>query len=125
MAKADRVERMDDRRVEVEADYRAILIAALRRTASGKWGLFGQNRDWAARGAVGPTLASLEEAAAEIDAIRARLKMEPFALHPEFLASRGPVSANAPGEPKQALLWLEKLGASLDSGDDDAIPPER
>ncbi len=118
MAKADRLERLDERRVELEAEYRAILIAALRTTAAGKWGLFGHNKDWAARGAAGPTLASLEETADEIDAIRARFEMEPFALHPEFLASRGKVGPNAVGEPKQALLWLRKLDAPVEPADD-------
>jgi len=43
--------------------------------------------------------------------LRAQLFMEPFALHAEFLASRGPVPATAPGEPKQAQAWLERLKA--------------
>ena len=47
----------------------------------------------------------------EIDAARAALGIEPFALHVEFLAARGPVSAQAPGEPKQAKAWLARLAA--------------
>ncbi|MES2337318.1 MAG: hypothetical protein V4537_04390 [Pseudomonadota bacterium] len=117
MAKADRLERMDERRLELEAEYRATLIAALRIAAAGKWGLFGHTRDRAARAAFAPTLASLDETAEAIDGIRRRFGMAPFALHPEFLASRGPVGPNAPGEPKQALAWLQTLGA------DDAPPP--
>jgi hypothetical protein len=109
MAKADRLERMDDRRLELEAEYRDALIAALRIVAAGKWGLFGHTKDRAARAAFAPTLASLEETAAAIDTIRARFGMAPFALHPEFMAARGPVGPNAPGEPKQALLWLDRL----------------
>ena len=40
MARADRLERLDKRRSEMEADYLAALIEALEVTASGKWGLF-------------------------------------------------------------------------------------
>ena len=36
--------------------------------------------------------------------------LEPFALHEEFEASRGPVASTAPGEPKQAKAWLARLG---------------
>ncbi len=112
MAKADRLERMDDRRIELEGEYRATLIAALRIAAAGKWGLFAQTKDRAARLAFAPALAALEETAEAIDTIRARFDMEPFPLHPEFMAARGPVGPNAPGEPKQALLWLDKLEAA-------------
>ncbi|URW74728.1 hypothetical protein M9980_09085 [Sphingomonas donggukensis] len=111
MAKADRLERLDTRRVELEAEYRETLIAALRIVAVGKWGLFGHNQDRAARASFAPTLAALDETAIDIDTIRARFGMEPFALHPQFLAARGPVERNAPGEPKQALAWLDMLGA--------------
>jgi len=37
------------------------------------------------------------------------LSIEPFALHQEFLAARGPVKAHAVGEPKQAQAWLDRL----------------
>ncbi len=112
MAKADRLEKLDDRRIELEAEYREILIDALRIVAAGKWGLFGHTNDRAARAAFAPTLVSLEETADAINVIRARFDMEPFPLHPEFIASRGTVGPNAPGEPKQALLWLDKLEAA-------------
>ena len=46
----------------------------------------------------------------EIDAMRENLTMDPFALHAEFEASRGPVASSAVGEPRQALAWLERLG---------------
>ncbi|MBM3928950.1 MAG: hypothetical protein FJ335_10910, partial [Sphingomonadales bacterium] len=86
MAKADRLERLDERRAELEGDYRDLLIAALRRTAAGQWGLFAHQRDRHRQKAVAPVLAELDEIATEIDAIRARFGMAPFALHPEFLA---------------------------------------
>ena len=84
---------------------------ALRVTAAGKWGLFGHNKDRAARAAAAPTVDHLTELGEEIDAAREMLAMEPFALHREFLKSRGPVSAHAVGEPKQAQAWLDRLNA--------------
>ncbi|WP_375196625.1 hypothetical protein [Sphingobium sp.] len=110
MAKADRLERMDARRLELEADYRAALLAALQVATSGKWGLFGHNDgDRAARAAVAPTLAHLAEIGNEVDDLRRQLMMEPFELQQQFLAARGPVSAHAPGEPRQAQAWLDRL----------------
>jgi hypothetical protein len=109
MAKADRLERLDTRRAELEADYTEALIAALRVTAAGQWGLFDHKADRAARKAVAPTIANLAEIGEAIDDAREQLAMEPFALQQEFLASRGPVSPQAVGEPKQAQAWLDRL----------------
>ena len=109
MAKADRLARLDDRRIELEAEYREALIAALRVTAAGKWGLFGHTADRAARAATAPVLDELAEIGEAIDKARAQLDMPPFALQQEFLASRGRVSPQAPGEPKQAQAWLDRL----------------
>lgn len=111
MAKADRLARRDERRIEAEGEYRAILIAALHETAAGQWGLFGHNWTAASGARIAPVLASLEELALEIDGIRRQFEMGPFELHQEFLASRGRVGPNAPGEPKQATAWLERIGA--------------
>lgn len=112
MAKADRLERLDLRRVDLEAEYTDALIAALRVTAAGKWGLFGHNRDPRDHARIKPVLDNLAEMAAEIDAMREQLFLEPFALHAEFLAARGPVQSHAVGEPKQAQAWLERLEAA-------------
>jgi hypothetical protein len=111
MAKADRLERLDVRREELEADYRDALIVALRVTAGGRWGLFGHQKDKAAQARTAPIIADLDERAVEIDAMRDTLGLEPFALHGEFMADRGPAAADAVGEPKQAKAWLERLGA--------------
>lgn len=110
MARADRLERLETRRVELEADYTAALVAALRTTAAGSWGLFGHQQDRAAQARAEPILADLADLAETIDAARDQLLMEPFALHREFLASRGKVASNAVGEPKQAKAWLDRLG---------------
>ncbi len=100
---------MDELRVEREAEYRTALIAALRATAGGRWGLFGHNSDRYSRAAIAPVIAELAEIGEDIDAMRDRLGLPPFALHREFLASRGPVGPQAVGEPKQAQAWLDRL----------------
>jgi len=109
MAKADRLARLDDRRIELEADYREALIDALRVTAAGKWGLFGHTTDRVARAATAPVLGHLAEIGEMIDKARVQLGMPLFALQQEFLAARGRVSPQAPGEPKQAQAWLDRL----------------
>ncbi|MET0372334.1 MAG: hypothetical protein ABW039_13290 [Sphingobium sp.] len=110
MARADRLERFDAQREELEAEYRAALIAALQVTAGGVWGLFGHTKDRTARTRAEPILERLDDLAAGIDALRAQLGLDPFDLHLKFQASRGPVPSDAVGEPKQAKAWLERLG---------------
>lgn len=112
MAKADRLERLDVRRKEVEAEYRDTLIAALRVTAGGQWGLFDHQKDKVARARAAPVIAALDELAGEIDQMRDTLALEPFALHQRFMAARGPAAADAVGEPKQAKAWLEDMDAT-------------
>ncbi len=113
MAKADRLERLDIRREELEAVYTDALMAALRKTAAGSWGLFDHKPDRAARAKIAPVIAHLTETGEEIDVLRDQLGLEPFGLHRQFVASRGPVASSAVGEPKQAQAWLEKLGVPL------------
>ena len=112
MAKADRLERLDALRIEMEAEYEIALVEALRRVAGGSWGLFGHNSDRWTRATWQSTVEDLCDRGEEIDQRREMLGLQPFGLHQEFLASRGPVSSNAPGEPKQATAWLERLGKS-------------
>ena len=114
MARADRLSRMDERRAQLEEDYAAALIAALQVTASGKWGLFDHRQDRHDRKAAAPAVDELCELGETINTMREQLFMEPFALHAEFEASRGPVAATAPGEPKQALAWLARLKQAAD-----------
>lgn len=109
MARADRLERLDKRRSEMEADYRTALIEALEVTAAGKWGLFDHNADKVMRAATATIIDNLTEIADEIADAREALFMEPFTLHDEFMASRGKPPATAVGEPKQARAWLERL----------------
>ena len=110
MAKADRLERLDLRRAELEVEYREALIAALHDTARGNWGLFEHTQDRKTREKIAPVIENLSELGQTIDGLRAQLGLEPFALYREFLASRGPVASSAVGEPKQARAWLERLG---------------
>ena len=62
-----------------------------------------------------PVVAEITALGEEIDHVRAQLSIAPFALHQEFLASRGPVRAHAVGEPKQAQAWLDRLEAEKDT----------
>lgn len=109
MAKIDRLARLDAQRIEMEAEYRAALVAALKRTAAGHWGLFDHHDDRRTRAMMAPTFDLLCETADAIDRARERLSLPPFDLHREFLASRGRPSPSAVGEPKQAQLWLDRL----------------
>ncbi len=111
MAKADRLARLDARRLELEADYAEALIAALRRAAAGKPGLFGRDGDRASRATFAAALAELGEIGTAIDGARDQLGLPPFVLHQDFLASRGPVGPQAVGERKQAQAWLDRLDA--------------
>ncbi len=111
MAKADRLARLDDRRIDLEAEYRGLLIAALERAASGSPGLFDHKSDRRTRKAIAPVVANLCELGETIDGMREKLFLPMFELHRLFIASRGPVAASAVGEPKQARLWLDRLAA--------------
>ncbi|MGB3846269.1 MAG: hypothetical protein WA940_10405 [Sphingopyxis sp.] len=113
MSRADRLARLDGRREELEAEYRLVLIEALRKVAAGSWGLFGHNQDRWTREKWAPAVTDLCDRGQEINRMRDQLDLQPFALHEAFEASRGPVPSNAPGEPKQAKAWLEQLGEDI------------
>lgn len=84
-------------------------MAALQTTAAGRWGLFDHNADRRMRAGIAPVVDNLNEIGHAVDEARAQLGMPPFELHQQFLASRGPVGPQAPGEPKQAKAWLDRL----------------
>jgi hypothetical protein len=111
MARADRLERLDEHRLELETEYRALLLEALRQTAAGRRGLFGHHQDKTSLAKIAPILGPIIALGEQIDAMREQLGLEPFELHSAFLASRGPVKAHAVGEPKQAQAWLARLDA--------------
>jgi hypothetical protein len=112
VAKADRLARLDARRLELEAEYAAELIEALRVAASGKWGLFDHQGDRWTRAAIAPVIDKLGEIGDTIDKARSQLGLQPFELQQQFLASRGKPSPQAVGEPKQAQAWLDRLAAA-------------
>lgn len=117
MAKADRLARLDARRLELEAEYAAELTDALRVAASGKWGLFDHQGDRRTRAAIAPVIDNLAEIGEAIDKARAQLGLPEFALQRQFLASRGKPNSQAVGEPKQAQAWLDRLaGVDGDAG---------
>ncbi|KQM21898.1 hypothetical protein [Novosphingobium sp. Leaf2] len=111
MARADRLERMENLRLDLEAEYRAALMAALEAAASGMRGLLDPSVDKATRAKAAPVLDDLAEQAAQIDDLREKLDMEPFALHRDFLARRRPAKAHEVGEAKQARAWLDVFKA--------------
>lgn len=115
MAKADRLEQLDSRRLDLEAEYREQLVTALRATAAGKWGLFDHHGDRRTRAVIAPVVNSLTGMAGAIDKIRGQLALPAFELHRQFLQSRGSVTSHAVGEPKQAQAWLDRL--SSETGD--------
>ena len=114
MAKADRLERLDIRRAELEAEYLAALVGALQRSAAGSWGLFGHKPDRSSSAKWGPAVEELCDLGQAIDRMRHDLGLEPFQLHQEFEDSRGPVASTAPGEPRQAREWLDRLAEPKD-----------
>lgn len=109
MARAERLAQLDERRVEMEAEYRALLIAALERCAGGSWGLFGHNDERWTMKAWQAQLEELADVADQIESARERLGLSSFELHAEFLSARGRPDPSAVGEPKQAKAWLAKL----------------
>jgi hypothetical protein len=111
MAKIDRLERLDQRRADLEAEYRATLGAALERTAAGKLGLFNHRADKRERAAFAPVIEELRDLGDAIDGLREQLMIEPFTLHRDFFDARGPVAPSAVGEPRQAKQWIERLAA--------------
>jgi methylphosphotriester-DNA--protein-cysteine methyltransferase len=108
MARADRLERMENLRLDLETEYRAALIAALEAAPRG---LLDPSQDKATLAKVTPVLEALEEQADAIDELRDKLGLEEFALHRDFLARRKPAKAHEVGEAKQIRAWLEQLKA--------------
>jgi hypothetical protein len=97
---------------QLEAEYRSKLVEALRECAAGRWGLFGHNEHISPRAKVPDVAEELSDLGRIIDATRERVGLGPFPLHEQFRTSRGAVSANSIGEPKQA-----KLGSAAGRGE--------
>jgi len=101
-------ERLTARIETLEREYRSLLTQALTDCAAGRWGLFGHNEHLSGQDTPAE-LARLQDLARTIDQQRARTGEPPFALHQTFEIDRGPADPNAPGEPKQAQAWLQRL----------------
>ena len=69
------------------------------------------------RAKIAPVIENLSDLAATIDNLREQLSLNPFELHQEFLASRGPVASSAVGEPKQAQAWIQELAERSPTND--------
>jgi 2'-5' RNA ligase len=109
----------DEHKLDVmEAEYAALLKAALQKCASGQWGLLGQNdaalqqlgRHARARWSC-PEADELLELGSQIERLRGRLGFaEPFTPHERLLRTRSLKGANTPGEPRLAREWLDEIG---------------
>ena len=108
MTKANRISQQLD---ELEGEYRIVLTRALMECANGRWGLFGHNEHLHSYG-VPAELGHLRELARSINRLRGKIGEAAFPLHDEFEAARGLADANAPGEPKKAQAWLQRLSAA-------------
>ncbi len=93
----------------LEREYQSVLEKALADCADGRWGLFGHNEHL--QSPPPAELSDLDALAQAVNRLRARMGEASFPLHEEFQAARGRADANAPGEPKQARAWLDRLAA--------------
>lgn len=116
------------RRAKSEVQLRALeeqftndLLTALKECAAGTWGLLGRNdaiieREWGSLRTGKAT--RLIEIGEEIESLRRQLGIaEPFSLFQRYLQYRQMQSANAPGEPKLATLFLKEIGEDQGRGD--------
>ena len=92
-----------------ESDYKEQLFAALKRAASGHWGLLGSNQQMEA--ADRATAIELLELGDRVRDIRAQLGItDPFELHQRFIALRRECrESKAIGEPMLAGRFLKEL----------------
>jgi hypothetical protein len=120
MSRATRRQKLEAKLKQLESDFLDLLLDALKKCASGEWGLFGQNdaalEQYSPRlqaqlsSGVAETLLQLGD---EITAARASLGIqEPFKPFATYLAYRQRRAPNEPGEPKLASELLVELGQS-------------
>jgi hypothetical protein len=95
----------DERQLEaLEASYRDLLLSALRRSASGQWGLFAHNeRALSQLGAVARTRLS-DPSVDELLELGSKIE-----LHDRLMWMRSSHNSNTLGEPKLARQWLDEL----------------
>lgn len=110
MSRASRRAACEKELATLEAKFSAQLVDALRKSAAGRWGLFGPGealvynpRTWVKE------INALRDLGGEIEALRAKLGHGSFPLNQRYLhfsKRRGP---NDPGDPKLAAEFLREI----------------
>ena len=110
MSKAIRREKVAAELTYLETTFRAELIACLRETREGRWGIFGRN-DAAWPPGKSKARAELLEMQGTIEALRSELgRVDAFELGERFRAFSAMRGPNDPDEPKLADVFLRELG---------------
>jgi hypothetical protein len=109
MSKSEKIREM--RLVEIESEFRPLLLSCLRECAQGRYGLFGQNdhldpegRYWA-----WPEAKRLKDLALEIKSIQQEFGQANESCE-RFLQLCSLKGSNVPGEPKLATEFLANIG---------------
>ncbi len=112
-----RREKVERALASAEADFRVMLIAALRSCAAGHWGLLDQNghldrpRHFVEQAFEAAGAKALFALGQEIGDLRNDLGVaEPFELFARLQELRGRKTANDLGEARLAQAWLKELG---------------
>lgn len=101
----------------LEGEYIELLLAALKRCAAGRFGLFGQNDATIAtlnkhmqKRLTSSDASELLDLGDQITMLRSRLGYsEPFAPHTRLMEARSSHHANTLGEPKLAKILLKDM----------------
>ena len=110
MSKAARREKLEAELLDLEATFRAQLIACLRETRRGHWSVFGRN-DAAWPAGKSKDRAVLLEILAAIETLRSEQgHVDAFGIGERFRAYSAMRGPNDPGEPKLADAFLKELG---------------
>ena len=106
--------RIQQRRLdELEADFQRLLLPALKQSAAGRWGLFGQNESLESAMYLRWDQADhLKQSAKQIHALREEFG-QPNPLVERFLYYSSLRGANVPGEPRLAKSLLEEIASGL------------
>jgi hypothetical protein len=108
MKKSQKIREM--RLIEIESEFRPLLLSCLRECAQGRWGLFGQNdyADPEGRYWGWPEAKRLKYLAQEIKSIRQEFGQTNGSCE-RFLQLCSLRGSNVPGEPKLAAEFLSNI----------------
>jgi len=111
MAKRSQIQ--ERKLVELEVEFKSLLLACLRECAQGRYGLFGQNDhvDVARKYLNWPQADRLKELAHEIKSFRLDFG-QPNQTCERYLQLCSLRGANVPGEPKLAIAFLNDIEKS-------------